>query len=136
LISPLLFVSLRAPIPALLRDKTLSLMVVRPCRRCNKARDTNKIQLELQKLPLENEENTVSNQYDIDSQNLDALGYKQELKRNLSVWGNFAVGFTYLSPVVAVYSVFGYVLGTGGPAMIWALVIAGIGQLLVALVYG
>jgi len=48
---------------------------------------------------------------------------------------NFALGFTYLSPVVGIYSVFALGFVAGGPPMIWSIVIAGIGQLLVALVF-
>lgn len=40
------------------------------------------------------------------------------------------------SPVVGIYSLFAFALATGGPPMIWAVVIAGVGQLLVALVFG
>jgi amino acid transporter len=71
-----------------------------------------------------------------DAAALAALGYTSEYRREMSMWGNFALGFTYLSPVVGVYTLFGFALGTGGPPMIWALVIAGVGQLLVATVFG
>jgi amino acid transporter len=50
--------------------------------------------------------------------------------------GEFCVGFTYLSPVVGIYTLFASSLMLGGPPMIWALLIAGVGQLLVALVFG
>ncbi|RSN58339.1 amino acid permease [Streptomyces sp. WAC 04229] len=51
-------------------------------------------------------------------------------------WANFALGFTYLSPVVSTYTLFGTALADGGPPMIWAFVLAGCGQFLVALVFG
>jgi len=54
----------------------------------------------------------------------------------MSTWENFSLGFTYLSPVVGVYSVFALALTTGGPPMIWWYLIAGVGQLLVCLVFG
>ncbi|GAA2073292.1 amino acid permease [Actinomadura alba] len=54
----------------------------------------------------------------------------------MSPWANFALGFTYLSPVVGIYTLFAFGLMAGGPAMIWWLVIVGLGQLLVALVFG
>ena len=41
-----------------------------------------------------------------DAAHLHALGYKSEFKREMSPWANFSLGFTYLSPVVGVYSVF------------------------------
>jgi len=70
-----------------------------------------------------------------DAAHLSALGYKSEFKRDMSPWANFSLGFTYLSPVVGIYTVFAFALATGGPPMIWSLVIVGIGQLLVALVF-
>ena len=49
--------------------------------------------------------------------------------------GELSLGFTYLSPVVGIYTLFAFALATGGPPMIWSLVIVGIGQFLVALVF-
>jgi amino acid transporter len=54
----------------------------------------------------------------------------------MSLWSNFALGFTYLSPVVGVYTVFAFAIVTGGPAMFWSYLLVGLGQLLVALVFG
>ncbi len=71
-----------------------------------------------------------------DDAHLASLGYTSDFKRTMSFWGNFSLGFTYLSPVVGVYSLFAFALGTGGPPMIWAVVLAAVGQLLVALVFG
>jgi Amino acid transporters len=73
---------------------------------------------------------------DRDAAHLTSLGYRSEFKRDMSLWANFALGFTYLSPVVGIYSLFAVGLITGGPAMIWWLVIVGLGQLLVALIFG
>ncbi len=53
----------------------------------------------------------------------------------MSPWANFSLGFTYLSPVVGVYTLFAFALATGGPPMIWSFLIVGVGQLLVALVF-
>lgn len=77
------------------------------------------------------QENTV----DADAQRLAALGYTSEFNRDMSLWANFSLGFTYLSPVVGVYTLFAFAIAAGGPPMIWAFVIAGLGQLLVALVF-
>jgi amino acid transporter len=74
--------------------------------------------------------------HDNDNSALTALGYQPKFKRDMSLWANFAIGFAYLSPVVGVYVTFAIALGAGGPPMIWTLVIAGIGQLFVALVFG
>jgi amino acid transporter len=71
-----------------------------------------------------------------DQEHLERLGYKQELSRVLHPFSNFAVGFTYLSPVVGIYSLFTYGLQTGGPAFFWSIPIVVIGQLLVVLIFG
>src|ERR1051326_3392392 len=66
-----------------------------------------------------------------DAADLARLGYRQKLTRALGLSGNFAIGFTYLSPLVGVYSLFTYGLGTGGPAMFWSIPIVLIGQMFV-----
>lgn len=71
-----------------------------------------------------------------DERQLRALGYTSNFDRTMSLWENFALGFTYLSPVVGVYSVFAFGLAAGGPPMLWAYFIAGFGQFLVALIFG
>jgi len=78
----------------------------------------------------------ATHEHNEDDAHLASLGYKSDFKRDMSLWGNFALGFTYLSPVVGVYSLFATSLAAGGPAMIWAVVIAAVGQLLVATVFG
>lgn len=70
-----------------------------------------------------------------DEAQLAALGYTAKFDRTMSLWENFALGFTYLSPVVGVYSVFNSSLAVGGPPMVWSYVIAGIGQMLVCLIF-
>ena len=77
----------------------------------------------------------TTGQHDSDEAHLASLGYTSEFKRDMSPWANFSLGFTYLSPVTAVYTMFAVGLAVGGPPMIWTLVIAGVGQLLVALVF-
>ncbi|QFS90470.1 Putrescine importer PuuP [Mycobacterium sp. THAF192] len=72
---------------------------------------------------------------DDDDAQLAALGFQSEFKRDMSLWANFSLGFTYLSPVVGIYSLFAIALAMAGPPMIWSLIIAGVGQLLVALVF-
>jgi amino acid transporter len=54
----------------------------------------------------------------------------------MSLWSNLALGFTYLSPLVGVYSLWAYSLALGGPPAMWWIVIVGTGQFLVALVFG
>ncbi len=71
-----------------------------------------------------------------DAELLAALGYEQRFDRKVSLWGNFALGFVYLSPLVGVVSLFAVGLSAaGGPSIFWIVVI-GLGQLLVALVFG
>jgi len=79
--------------------------------------------------------NTPAPHGDDDDAQLAALGFQSEFKRDMSLWANFSLGFTYLSPVVGIYTVFAFAIAAAGPPMIWSLVIAGVGQLLVALVF-
>ena len=66
-----------------------------------------------------------------------ALGYSgRDFHRSMSLWSNLALGFTYLSPLVGVYSLWAYSLSIGGPPAVWWIVIVGTGQVLVALVFG
>lgn len=64
------------------------------------------------------------------------LGYTSEFRREMSLWANISLGFTYLSPLVGVYSLFAYGLSLAGPPAFWWIVIVGLGQFLVALVFG
>jgi hypothetical protein len=57
---------------------------------------------------------------DRDSAQLEALGYDSKFDRSMSFWANFSLGFTYLSPVVGVYTVFAFAIVTGGPPMFWS----------------
>ncbi|CAB3395458.1 APC family permease [Kyrpidia spormannii] len=70
---------------------------------------------------------------DEDAKDLEQLGYRQELSRNLSLFSNFAIAFSFISATTLIFSLFGYGLTTGGPAFIWSWHIVFIGQLLVAL---
>src|SRR4051812_5447279 len=71
-----------------------------------------------------------------DDARLASLGYQPQLRRVLGLFANFSVAFTYLSPMVGIYSLFALGLGTGGPAYIWLNLIPIIGMLFVALVFG
>ncbi|WP_432198216.1 amino acid permease [Streptomyces sp. bgisy027] len=70
-----------------------------------------------------------------DEQQLASMGYKQELRRKLGVWTDFALGFAFVSPVVGLYSILGAGMFANGPAWVWALLIALTGQILLALVF-
>jgi amino acid transporter len=71
-----------------------------------------------------------------ESDRLAALGYRQELSRVLSLFDNFSVAFSYLSPMVGIYSLYTLGLGTGGPRYIWTIPIVVGMMTLVALVFG
>src|SRR5260370_10121077 len=66
-------------------------------------------------------------QLDADGRRLAGLGYKQELNRVLTLFGNFSVAFCYLSPMVGIYSLFVLGVGSAGPRYLWLmpLVVAG-----------
>src|SRR6187397_1148206 len=67
---------------------------------------------------------------------LESLGYRPQLNRVLGFFENFAVGFTYLSPMVGIYSLFILGVALAGPAYIWLTFIPLIGMFFVALVFG
>lgn len=71
-----------------------------------------------------------------ESDRLAALGYRQELSRVLSLFDNFSVAFSYLSPMVGIYSLYTLGLGTGGPRYIWTIPVVVACMMLVALVFG
>ena len=70
-----------------------------------------------------------------DDDELERLGYQPELKRTLDLLASFSIAFSYISPVVGVYTLFGFGLSTGGPAYLWSLPVVVLGQLLVVLVF-
>lgn len=63
------------------------------------------------------------------------LGYRQELSRVLSKFDSFSVAFTYLSPMVGIYSLFVLGAGAGGPRYVWLMLIPVIGMYFVAMVF-
>src|SRR3954469_21686406 len=71
-----------------------------------------------------------------DDARLASLGYTPQLNRVLGLFANFSVAFTYLSPMVGIYSLFVLGVGTGGPEYLWVGIIPGVGMMFVALVFG
>jgi amino acid transporter len=57
------------------------------------------------------------------------------LKREFTLWSTFAFAFAFISPIVALYGVFGLSYSTAGPAFWWNFIIVFAGQLLVAMVF-
>jgi len=72
---------------------------------------------------------------DADAARLRELGYEQELKRGLHLFDNAAMGFATISPVVGLYAV--VLVGTivAGPAWLWVLPVALVGQCMLLCVY-
>ena len=71
-----------------------------------------------------------------DDARLESLGYQPQLSRVLSPFANFSVAFTYLSPMVGIYSLFALGLAAGGPVYVWLTWVPVVGMLFVALVFG
>ena len=76
-----------------------------------------------------------TDQAQADAHQLASFGYRQQLTRALGLLSNFSLGFTYLSPVVGVYTLFAFGLATAGPAMIWTIPLVVAGQMLVVLTF-
>jgi amino acid transporter len=73
---------------------------------------------------------------DEDTAHLARLGYRQELRRVLGLFDNFSIAFSYLSPMVGVYSLFVLGVGAAGPRYIWLMIPVVGFMLLVGLVFG
>src|SRR5947209_4433476 len=58
-----------------------------------------------------------------------------QLKREFKLFSSFAFAFAFISPIVALYGIFGLALTTAGPSFWWGFLIVFAGQLLVALVF-
>ena len=54
---------------------------------------------------------------DEDDARLESLGYRPQLNRVLGLFANFSVAFTYLSPMVGIFSLFVLGLGAGGQSV-------------------
>ncbi|WP_066898103.1 amino acid permease [Mycolicibacterium houstonense] len=59
----------------------------------------------------------------------------QVLRREFSLWSAFAFAFAFISPIVALYGIFGLALAAAGPSFWWGFGLVFGGQLLVALVF-
>ncbi|MEW1724046.1 amino acid permease [Streptomyces sp. NPDC093109] len=65
-----------------------------------------------------------------------AAGYKPQFARTLSRFESFAVAFSFISITTGLFTTYGTVLGSAGPAGIWTWPLVTLGTVLVALVYG
>ena len=70
-----------------------------------------------------------------DANDLKGYHYSQELKRTLKLFSSFAVAFSFISITTGIFSNYGFVLSTSGPAGIWTWPIVTIGHLLVAIIF-
>lgn len=59
----------------------------------------------------------------------------QTLRREFSLWSAFAFAFAFISPIVALYGIFGLALSAAGPSFWWGFGLVFAGQFLVALVF-
>lgn len=57
------------------------------------------------------------------------------LKREFTLWSSFAFAFAFISPIVALYGIFGLAIAAAGPAFWWGFPIVLGGQFLVALIF-
>lgn len=59
----------------------------------------------------------------------------QSLKREFSLWSSFAFAFAFISPIVALYGIFGLAITAAGPRFWWGFFVVFAGQILVAFVF-
>jgi amino acid transporter len=57
------------------------------------------------------------------------------LRREFSLWSAFAFAFAFISPIVALYGIFGLALSAAGPSFWWGFLLVFAGQFLVALIF-
>ena len=69
-----------------------------------------------------------------DDKQLARFGYEPQFQRVLGLFGDFALGYSYMSPVAGFYALFAFAMTTAGPAFFWTMPIALFGQLLSALI--
>jgi amino acid transporter len=65
----------------------------------------------------------------------EAYGYRTEMKRTLSSFTSFAVGFSFISVTSGVFASYGFALTNSGPRGIWLWLVVGLGQTLIALIF-
>jgi amino acid transporter len=70
--------------------------------------------------------------HDQDVHDLARFGYKQELRRTLSVYSSFAVAFSYISPSTGIFTLFILGIALAGPFFYWSWPIVVVGQLIIA----
>lgn len=66
----------------------------------------------------------------------EGIEYKAQFKRTLGKFESFAVAFSFISITTGLFSTYGSILQSSGPAGIWTWPLVTLGTILVALVYG
>lgn len=69
------------------------------------------------------------------SESPEEFGYEQSLKRDFGAWSVFALAIAFISPIVALYAIFGLAFAAGGPAFWWGFLVVLAGQATVAMVF-
>lgn len=64
---------------------------------------------------------------------LRSLGYPQELRRALGLFGSFAIMFSTIAVSIGLYVLYGYGLTTAGPFMLWPFLVGGLLQMVVGM---
>jgi len=72
---------------------------------------------------------------DFEDKLIAGFGYKPQFKRVLSLFADFSLGYSYMSPMAGFYALFAYALTTAGPAYFWTIPVILGGQILVAFVF-
>jgi len=72
---------------------------------------------------------------DFEDRLIAGFGYKPQFKRVLSLFADFSLGYSYMSPMAGFYALFAYALTTAGPAYFWTIPVILGGQILVAFVF-
>lgn len=70
-----------------------------------------------------------------EDQKLTEFGYKPQFQRVLGLFGDFSLGYSYMSPLAGFYALFGYAMVTAGPRFFWTMPIVLAAHMLVALVF-
>jgi len=68
-------------------------------------------------------------------ENLGRVYMSGTLKREFTLWSTFAFAFAFISPIVAIYGIFGLAYTTAGPGFWWNFLLVFGGQLLVAMIF-
>jgi len=72
---------------------------------------------------------------DAEDAKLSNLGYKPQFERVLGLFGDFSLGYSYMSPMAGLFALFAVAISTGGPAFFWTMPVVLLGQFLVCLVF-